>query len=512
MYRGALAAAVDPARWSDERLAARLLGVAFAGTEVSGEMTRWVTERGVGAIVLYRGNTENAGDVPRLTSAIARLAPSSDLAPLIAIDQEGGAVIRYAPAMLPSAMAIAATGSLDRAREAGRYVGCALRSAGIEMNLAPTVDLSSAADGSNLGTRASSSSPKLTAAIASAYVAGLREAGILAVAKHFPGQGYASVDPHEGPSLVTRTKDELMHQDLVPFRRLISEGIDGVMTAHVAYSGWPGVGDQPATFSSTLITDLLRKDLGFRGVVLTDALEMAGTGEEDPRKAAVRAIAAGADLVLTHSARHADHAYWGIVLALRDGTLDRERALESARRVLALRSRQRRSASCECNPAFPEIIARAAVTEIVITKGGGSPKAVFAGVPGPIAEAFAPEQRVELPILPSEPQIETAVRSIVATEGPVVAAIQNRWMVAILDAVRARQPDRHLTAIVLGSPYDAAGLGADRYIFAYSFLPVAQQAALDVLQGKRCAPGRLPVDLGAIGRLGAGDPRCPAAP
>jgi beta-N-acetylhexosaminidase len=235
---------------------------------------------------------------------------------------------------------------------------------------------------------------------------------------------------------------------------------------------------------------------------------MAGTGEDDPGKAAVRAIRAGADLILTHSTRHADLAFNGIVMALRDGSLSRGRALQSVRRILEASSRRCATATCAQDAEFPERLARAAVTEIGTVKRAPGETAVFVGAPGPLADSFPPERRISIPILPSEPQVESLAAAIAKTEGPVVAAIQNRGQARIVERAQSLEPKRSVTLVVLGSPYDALRIRADRTIFAYSFLPVAQRSALDVLEGKRCAPGRLPVDLGPLAKFGAGDAGC----
>lgn len=499
----------DPSRWSDERLAARLVGIAFAGSVLPPDTASWIRDRGVGAIVLYRANTEN-GDLVPLLRAIRAVVPHGEGGPILAIDQEGGGVIRYAPATIPSAMAIAAAGSEDLAREAGRRVGCALRAAGITMNLAPVADLATAADASGLGTRAFAGTPDRVGAMASAYMRGLREAGVRATAKHFPGQGWASADPHHGPSRVTRSRETLAREDLAPFRALIGAGVDAIMPAHVAYPEWPGAGEEPATFSSPLLW-ALRRDLGFRGVIVTDAMNMAGTGETDAGRAALRAIEAGADLILTNGSRDAGFAWSAIVRALRDGTLARGRAVESAKRVLlaARPLAPEASGPCADDPRVAGRVASMAVTEI--RKAKASPSiagAVFAGSAGPLGDSFPAERRIAVPVTPSPAQVEPLARQIAAGGARVVAAIQNRGQAAVVARARELAPRMDLTLVVLGSPGDAASIRAGRYIFSYGFLGLEQRAALEVLRGTACAPGRLPLDVPGIATVGEGDVRC----
>ena len=490
-----------------EQQAGQFLGTTLAGLTRPDELDFWLRDRGIGLIVLYRDDFLPEGNrrVPEIVARHAR----PGLEPLLAVDQEGGIVVRHDAAALPSAMALGAAGSEDLARRAGKFVGCALRARGVDLNFAPVLDLSSPLD-SGLGTRSFGRDPGAVSRLGAAFIEGAAAAGLLSIAKHFPGQGFADADPHFGPSKSSRSTAEMRSEDLLPFRRAIAAGAAGVMTAHVSYPAWQEAGDAPASISAPLLGTVLREDLGFEGLVITDAIQMRGLGESlDAGELAVRAIAAGADIVLAPAPLERDGVYRAVLAAIRSGRLSPERVQRTLDRVRAARALAARNrGSCPQMATVADEIARAAVTRIGSASLLDSAASFFIGSAGEIADRFPPERRHLLPIDPPRGReaIEARVAEITAC-GPSrwVALIQNRSQAELVASLTKQIPGLALTVIVAGSPYDAAGIEADEFLFTYGSRAGAMDAVIDVLEGRKAAPGRLPVDVDGIGGIGEGE-------
>lgn len=273
---------------------------------------------------------------------------------LVAADNEGGNVSRltaseHMPATrFPSATLLGeAAGGLVRdgkeeaarllAERWGSSIAAELRALGIFMNFGPVADVDSDQTPGLLGLqrRTFSSDPALVARLTAASVGGMLEAGVIPVMKHFPGQGAATGDPHESGITLDHTAERLSRVDLVPFEAGIKAGSPAIMTAHVSYPGITGT-DLPATVSHEIIGELLRRDLGFQGVVVTDALNMDAVSSQGAEtRVAVQAIQAGADLLL--KPRNPVEVHAGLVNAVRSGMLSRERVEESVRRILEIK-------------------------------------------------------------------------------------------------------------------------------------------------------------------------------
>ncbi|HVR42539.1 MAG TPA: glycoside hydrolase family 3 N-terminal domain-containing protein [Thermoanaerobaculia bacterium] len=495
---------------TDSQRASQILGIGLPSPSVTPALRPWIADRKVGIVVLYRSNLASETEVRKLTAEIRELAGTPSLAPIVAVDQEGGSVIRYEPAAIPGAMALGAIGSERIARISGAHVGCALRSAGITMNFAPTLDLSSAADSSDLGTRAISDDPDLVGRISTAFLNGMRSAGVLGVAKHFPGQGFATADPHLGAAEVDRSPELMRRTDLAPYAAAIESGaLDGVMAAHVSYPAWAGSDGIPASLSPRLLQSLLRRELGFDGLVVTDAMHMRGIAEEGEQgELVVRAIEAGADVVLVVSPRSAHSGYVALLEAMRSGRLSRARVDASVARVLEAKRRAALPApDCRPDPGLALDLARRAVTVAPPVPVLDLPAELFIGVSGPLADAFAEDRRILLPLKPGTNQIRLLTEQIaemVKPDSRWIAAIQNRSQAGIIAGVVARRPSARLVLVLLGSPHDAAGIAAEARVFAYGFRAESQRAALEVLKGERCAAGRLPVSVEGVGPIGTG--------
>jgi beta-N-acetylhexosaminidase len=316
-----------------ERHAAGVLLAGFEGTRVPDWLKPWL-ERGLGGVCLFAWNVESREQVAALSAELGADRP--DL--VVSIDEEGGDVTRLDAAegsSYPGNYALGAVDDVELTEAVARSIGGELAAVGVNLDLAPVADVNVNPANPIVGVRSFGSEPELVARHVSAFVTGLQNAGVSACAKHFPGHGDTREDSHLELPTVERD-EEAMRAMLLPFRTAIDAGVRAVMTAHVRVSG---LDDQPGTISGAVITDLLRGELGFDGVVVTDALEMrAISGTVGAEEGAVRAIGAGADaLCLGHDLRP-EHVHAALVEAVRSGRLSEERVREAAGRASLLGS------------------------------------------------------------------------------------------------------------------------------------------------------------------------------
>ncbi|MFS8614957.1 beta-N-acetylhexosaminidase [Limnochorda sp.] len=317
--------------------------VGFPGTQPPEPFLARVAAGEVGNVVLFARNfttPDGARAMIRRLQAAALAASLPGL--LISTDQEGGSVIRLrrGATWFPSAMAVGAVGDEERAERLAAALGAQLRAVGITMNLAPVADVNNNPKNPVIGTRSFGPDPGLVARMVRASIRGFRAAQVAAVAKHFPGHGDTSVDSHLDLPVIPHDRARLEAVELVPFRAAIDEGVAGIMTAHVAFPSLDPEPGRPATHSAPVLQGLLREELGFDGLILTDCLEMRAISDRfDPGEAAVRAFEAGADLLLiSHSPERQQAAYQALLQAVRRGRVSEERLRASVRRVLRLKA------------------------------------------------------------------------------------------------------------------------------------------------------------------------------
>ncbi len=289
-----------------------------------------------GVVVFPPAGTDPGALRAQISSLRAAARAAGAPRPLVAIDQEGGEVERLPE--LPPETGAPQLGAEGRAKAlaAGRRTGAALARLGIDVDLAPVLDVPSI-DGAFIATRAFANDPEVAGAAGVGFGEGLQRAGVAATAKHFPGLGRAAANTDLGPSLVEATRDQLDH-DLEPFRRAAAAGLDLIMLANATYPAYDP--DAPASQSRRIATGLLRGRLGYRGVVITDDLgagALVGAGI-DEAEAAVGAARAGSDLLL-FALSDGESARRALLRALRSGELERRDLIDSCKRVTALRER-----------------------------------------------------------------------------------------------------------------------------------------------------------------------------
>lgn len=303
-------------------------------------MRRNLEQYPVGGIVVFKKNIQ---DENQLSSLIADFQNTSQIPMIVAVDEEGGSVARLAnheAFSLPkykSAREIGETGDPEQARQMGQTIGGYLHSYGFNLDFAPVADVDSNPANPVIGRRAFSTDAQQTAQMVAAAVEGFHEAGMLCTVKHFPGHGDTGQDSHYGTATSYKTWEEMKAMEMLPFEAGIAAGADVVMTAHITTPNATTDG-LPASLSYTMITERLRGELGFQGVIATDALEMNAIKKHfTPAESAVAALRAGVDVLLMPSDLRA--AFDGVVQAVEDGTLSEERLNESVRRVLTLKQK-----------------------------------------------------------------------------------------------------------------------------------------------------------------------------
>ena len=280
----------------------RFVMAGLPGLELDGRTEELVARFGLANFILFRRNIESPAQLAGLCAALTRCCGEHGLGqPLIAIDQEGGTVSRLPPPFSQFGDAREIEGADDPLAAARRYArtcGQELRQVGINMNLAPVLDVCPGRDGAwFMARRCLGSDPRAVARLGAAIVEELQRTGVAACAKHFPGLGSARLDPHEVAFAIDKEEKDLLREDLLPFAAAIEVGVAAVMTSHTVYAAFDG--QRPATLSKEVCTKLLRNKLGFSGVLITDDLEMGAIAGQIPvPQAAVRAFAAGADLLL----------------------------------------------------------------------------------------------------------------------------------------------------------------------------------------------------------------------
>lgn len=326
----------------DEKLGYRLMA-AFEGTRPSPWAIRWLQERPLAGFTLFRHfNVASAAQVRELTAHLQRVAAAAGRQPLlIAADQEGGQLIALGAdtTQFPGNMALGAAGDPQLARQVGYATGREMAAMGVNINYAPVCDLNTNPGNPSLGIRAFSDEAPLTAEMATAFVTGLQAAGVAATLKHFPGKGEAQVDSHYTLPLIDRSREQLATREWPPFQAAIDAGARLVMSGHFATPALNGRDDLPATLSRAVMHDLVREEMGFQGVLITDALDMGaisqGAGQLIDIVAALRA---GVDLMLMKADPEAqERIYAGLQLAYSRRLLRDDHLLAADRRIQALK-------------------------------------------------------------------------------------------------------------------------------------------------------------------------------
>lgn len=525
------------------------LMLAFRGTTVPSWLAARLADAPAAGVTLFRGpNLRNPAQVRRLTAelqAAARRRPAGDGLPLlVATDQEGGQLLALGTGFTPfgSPMAIGATGDAGLAERVGRAIGTELRAVGVNIDYGPVLDVAVNPANPALGIRSFGDDPAAVGRLAAAWLRGLQGTGVAGTGKHFPGAGAAAVDTHLELAMVDRSRERLDALELPPFQAAIAAGVRLVMSGHFASPALTGSRAMPATLSRRVMGDFLRRELGFDGVSITDALDMAALPQDATQAVdIVAAIAAGVDLLLATPDRRAlrriesalrrsaevevfdadevrasgtriddlrqwlagfedpglevvgsaEHAAIARELAERSLTLVRDEPrllplrLSPDARLLAIMPVPR-----DLTPADTSSFVRPGLATALRERHAAVDAIVTAHPPtaGEVAEIVGRARGYEAIV----------VGTIVATPGSTQAALVNGLLAT----------GRPLVTVALRTPWDIAAYpAAGTHVCTYSILPESMVALASALLGsseRASFPGRLPVGVEGIAARGHG--------
>lgn len=320
----------------DEKIG-QMLMVGIDGTEVDDNFKEFAEEYKFGTVILFGKNITSAEQLVNLTNSIKSTA--GDIPYIIGMDEEGGLVTRLPDDVLsmPSALTIAGSEDTEYCYNAGYQIGTQIISFGLHTGFSPVLDIWSNPDNTVIGNRAYGKTSDDVCKYGIADMLGLKATGAIPVAKHFPGHGDTETDSHYGLPLVTKTKEELWQSELLPFKSAIENGVPMIMAAHILCTELDE--NYPASMSKNIITDLLRDEMGFEGVVITDDLTMGAISESYSfGDAAVLSINAGCDILsICFGEDNVKQAVKAIKEAVENGAITEERIDESVRRILKLK-------------------------------------------------------------------------------------------------------------------------------------------------------------------------------
>lgn len=313
----------------------QMVMIGIQGTKVDDDSLYMLNQYHMGGVILFDRNMESPEQVKQLTSDLQ--AQSNEKVPLfIGIDEEGGDVVRMAEKLTPppSQKEIGATGDIEQARTWAIKTAKSLKDMGINVNFAPVADI-----GSN-DKRSYSTDANTVIDFVRAATKGYQQENIIYSLKHFPGIGKGKVDSHVDSSSIDVAKEVLMTEDILPFKTIIDENEPNDYFILVSHLKYPALDEEyPASLSSKIMTDLLRNELGYKGIIITDDMEMgAVANHNDFRSIGVKAVKAGVDIVLVcHEYQHQQEVYLGLLDAVNSGEISQERIDESVKRIIKVK-------------------------------------------------------------------------------------------------------------------------------------------------------------------------------
>ena len=494
----------------------QLMMVGFAGKEVDPSISELIRGYRVGGVCIFGRNITSSAQIGRLNDEVRALM-SDSVPPFIAVDQEGGNVVRVSDGnvVLPGNMVLGASRQPELAYEAGLAQGEDLRRLGFNMNLAPVLDVNSNPQNPVIGIRAFGDDVALVSEMGARFVEGQQAAKIVTVAKHFPGHGAVDADSHKSLPIV-RAPLRQVRQQLKPFEAAMEAGLDGLMTAHIATPTLTG-DELPATLSQRVLGGVLREELRFKGLVITDELEMDAIDRRfGVGRAAVLAVNAGADMVLIPwRLEKKEEVRVALLEAARSGEIPVGRLDEAVRRILHVKiSRglyeplpplETRLASLGEKRELAGRIASAGVT-LLRSKQGLFPlpttrKVAVISTEASFIAAMAQRfphltsmQVAAIPPASARTGLKLQARALAEGADVVVVAVTNsRQLELVTNAALAGRP---VITVVLGAPYLAAQAHESKVVLAtYSYRDAATEAAVAAIAGEKGTPGRLPVTL-----------------
>jgi beta-N-acetylhexosaminidase len=480
----------------------------------------------VGGIILFSRNIRSAAHLKEMCEQLQQFRREVNDSPLfIAIDQEGGCVARITDGVtvFPGNMALGAIGSDDLARQVGDVTGAELASLGINVNFAPVLDINSNPYNPGVGARAFGSDPTLAARLGAAMIRGIQQNGILAAAKHFPGLGEAKVDSHDQLPVVNASRKKLEARELAPFQAAIEANVGFVMTAHCVYPSLDRA-RRPATLSKSILSTLLRKGMGFQGIIITDCLEMGAIEKHYAAPhSALMSVQAGANMLLIcHTLEKQVAAFESLAQSLQKDNIY-EKVVAASLGVIA-------EAKKHIHVSHREIVPQKALSEDIAARA----ITVYADAPSMVPLVLAPSDRLAVvvpafealtkveesaephdlflremkhrhqnliyckaPVQPTDAEIEECVQKCKDADAIVLLTYNLHLCKAQRDLAHALlKPMSKAVVVAVRDPYDLLHFsGAHGLIATYSFRECSLKALARVLFGEIKAEGQLPVEF-----------------
>lgn len=500
----------------------------FEGPVASDSVRKMLLQYHLGGVIYFSwaNNVQNPAQIAELSNGLQRIAMDKYRVPIplfISTDQEGGVVARVVEpaAVFPGNMALGATRSRELARKAANVTAVELSRLGINMNLAPVLDVNTNPSNPVIGVRSYSEDPREVAALGTVQIAEHRRHHVLATVKHFPGHGDTAVDSHSGLPVVQKDRASLEEVELAPFREAIRAGVDAIMTAHIVVpeldSSW-----RPATLSREILGGVLRQELGFQGLIASDSLGMAGVRQQfGDDRVPVEAVLAGVDILLKPP--DLEVAYQSLLAAVRSGEIPETRIDESVLRILKLKLRYGLfdqpyvdtdtllEVGSDDHLEVVRTVARQSITllrnddHLLPLQRNRLPNVLVVGVPetSPYQVGGLLQQRdfdvtvVQTATRPSSSDVSRATAA--AKSADVIVALshsawKSREQIALLQ--RLIDTERPTVLLMLRDPYDAASVtGAAAVLAAYGNRSSSLEAAMEVIVGEVRPTGRLPVTV-----------------
>lgn len=511
-----------------EQKIGQLFLVASSGTSLSeGDRAHFLKYK-IGNFICFSYNLTDYNSIRRLTDSLQDVAmESSGIPAFISADQENGMATRvYSGAThFPSNMAITASGMIDSTYQLGEMVGKELRALGINLNHAPVMDVNNNPDNPIIGIRSYSDDPGIVSKMGVSYIQGLQKSGVMANAKHFPGHGDTSMDSHTHLPCIDHDMNRLRAIELAPFKAAVAGGVDSIMTVHIKFNAMES--EVPATLSHKILTQFLRGQIGFDGLIVSDCMTMNAIKEYfTTEKGCVMAINAGVDLLCICGLMEIQaRCYDAVLAAVKSGEISMERLDEAVERILKCKKKynlhQPAGQPQEKYPAHEAIAQEISEKSITLVKDDKnllplSGKKFLIISPPPVSTSIADDamknlepfckiahktfsdcKYVEIGINPDENEIDEVVKQ--AEEYEVILygaynASANRGQVQLFNALKSA--GKQVVLVSLHIPYDILKMpDADCYIAAYEYTARAVGNVIKVIDGKLVPVGKLPVKI-----------------
>jgi beta-N-acetylhexosaminidase len=514
------------ARMTIEQKVGQVFMLGFVGTSLNDSNRALVQSLHLGGVTLFARNIDSASQLTRLNADLQTIADPLPL--FISVDQEGGLVVRVTDGatIFPGNMAVGATGDATLARRVAEASASELLAMGVNMDLAPVVDVNTNPLNPVIGVRSFGSNVGLVSDFGTQTIDALQSAGVSAVGKHFPGHGDTAVDSHRDLPVVPHPLERLQSLEFVPFKAAMQAGVDGIMTAHLYLPAIEPQPDLPATLSKTVLTGILREQLGYQGLILTDALDMDAIKKgRTAAEAAVEAFEAGADMLLIAGINSDDRQHLGdgppaLLAAVRSGRVSEPRLDASVLRILEAKARRGVLAGAAAAPGVPTSavlnspehralaleVARKAVTlqrDAPNLLPLSSAQHVLVVVPDAPTRSDVQDDELASSLLDSVKQFAPSATG--ASTRSAVSAARNADVVVLGTYDLAQDPDQQalakslaatgtpVVAVSLRGPYDApVASEIGTFLAVYGDRPVHLQAAAEALFGRLTPSGQAP--------------------